>query len=95
MKIIITAIIVMILTFVLSRYLDREFKVLLEYAAIIVSLVGLASVFGSNKISRYGDFYNMWDGPQRTRENILKSYHFLIFMVLVAGVLFIVTTFIW
>ena len=94
-RVIITAIIIMALTFILSNILDKEFKVLLEYAALIVISIGGFSVVGGRSLpSNY--VYNRSKPTRRTIEIgksdmdlINESYRFLIFMVLVGVVLLV------
>lgn len=95
MKILITAAIAMVAAYGLSRYFKGEFKVFLEYAAIIFLVMGIFSFVGSRGLAKNPSYTNTHEYAKRHRELLSDTASFIIYIILVAAILLVAAWLIW
>lgn len=94
-KVLVTAAIVMVITYGLSRYFEKEFKILLEYVAIIFLVIGGFTFVGGRNLGVNSAYTNTHEYTKRHIELLSDTAKFVIYLILVAAILLITAVFIW
>lgn len=100
-KVAIVSIVVTIISYIISKNVDLEFARILEYAAVVLMVIGVGSFVGGERItSRHEYAYTKFsvDGTKVTRMDFqrkLENYNFLIMMGLSGLILFFISLVIW
>lgn len=85
----------MVLVYALSYFLEKEFKIMLEYAGVIVMLVGGMSFLGGRSLGVNPAYSKTHEYAKRHVELLSDTARFVIFMTSVGVILFIVALLIW
>lgn len=97
-KVLITVAITLLITFIVSKYVDMTFPRLLEIMGFIVLGIGVVPVLGENKLNKdinYNLSRTMMNSDKQFKQkNNLKNdrYEFIIFMALAGSIILLVSS---
>lgn len=96
-KLAIMILITMVIAFVLSRFIDRSFKTLLEYASFIIIIIGALSVLGGSNMMRNTQYNyvkfstGITNSTKSDLNSFSESYRFCIFMGLSGIIIYFIS----